>query len=652
MNQPTAEDSTTSLQTPADRPGWCALFLLLAFVVVITAKLFDTPPLSSANDRSRWCTVYSLVEENTYQIDKIRKKPGWDTIDLVKHDGHFYSSKPPLLPRLVAELYRFIKWSTGLTLEKHTDAVKNIILLTINILPMAIALWLMFRLIYRFCTGQFARCFLMTAACWGTLQVPFLAVFNNHTIGTVFVVYSLYLAISILVENRTSWWRFGTCGLLAAFAVCNELPAAAYGLALFFLLLRRDWLKTGLAFVPAALVPISGFLLTNYHATGGWKPFYMYYGTEKYRFVHEGKPSYWLEPQGIDQALDSFSTYFLHCTVGHHGIFSLTPVFLVTLLSWLFFPLWRKHSLYALHALGIVLSIIVISFYMTKTENYNYGGVSVALRWTLWLIPFWLLAMLPVLNRWGNRWWLQGPLILLLLPSVFSAWYPTNGPWTQPWIYRVMEQRKLIDYSSPKVTFEQPVYSWLAQLPTGELQEAYWVEFASQDAAGTSQRLRIEDAGPAPDDWRQVRVLRNDVEQIYFIDHTALQAGRPPEEFARREDQSVLNADDLRFFHGVPRRRAYASSRIRYLNHPLRTDALRCHLGYTFVDAPNDVGKTYRYQRDLWFSDEVPFGAFQFEDRVTDLKAKEILQRRMWKLVAAGKFLPRQEPGVLEVARD
>ena len=71
-------------------------------------------PFLSANDRSRWCTVRALVEPDMrvegapYAIDKVIQDPNWDTIDMVKHDGHLYSSKPPLMATLMAGIYWII----------------------------------------------------------------------------------------------------------------------------------------------------------------------------------------------------------------------------------------------------------------------------------------------------------------------------------------------------------------------------------------------------------------------------------------------------------------------------------------------------------------------------------------------------------------
>ena len=627
--------------SPASSVGWFACLTLLTFVSVITAKLIDGEPLRSANDRSRWCTVYSLVDEATYQIDEIRKRSGWDTIDLVRHNDHFYSTKPPLLPRLVAELYRLVKAVTGMNLLDNTAAVTRIILFLINILPMALAMWLMFQLIRRYCNNTFGQIFLITATCWGTLLVPFLTVFNNHTVGTTFVVYSLYLAISIVVEQKESWWRFGLCGFCAAFAVCNELPAAAYGLGLFAVLLKNHPRKTLLCFVPLALIPIAGFFITNYQATGGWKPFYLYYGTEKYRFIHEGKPSYWLSPQGVDQAKDSFSTYLFHCTVGHHGIFSLTPIFLFTLLSWCAPLLWWKGKLRDFLGLGIILSLIVISFYLSKTENYNYGGVSVALRWTLWLTPFWILAMVPFFDRCGKSLLLKVPALIFLCVSLFSAWYPANSPWTQPWLFKVMESRDWIDYSSPRPQFDRKVYTWIGRLPDGPRQEDYWVQLETYGTDGTTETIRLEDGGPTDDDQRLVIVTRDANQQQYKFLRGPFTQGTPPVTCIRHLDGTEISDAEQAFFRGIPKRRVYASSRIRYVDAKIRQDAFKAHIGYSYVDVTTEEGRKFRHQRDVWFTEEVPFGILQFEDRVTNMKSKDIVSRKLWKVREVGKYLPR-----------
>ena len=98
-------------------------------------------PFLSANDRSRWCTVRALVEPDMqvpgapYAIDKVidrKTSPGWDTIDKVRRNDHFYSSKPPLLSTLMAAEYWVIYHATGKSLGTHPYEIGRFMLITIN----------------------------------------------------------------------------------------------------------------------------------------------------------------------------------------------------------------------------------------------------------------------------------------------------------------------------------------------------------------------------------------------------------------------------------------------------------------------------------------------------------------------------------------
>ncbi len=100
-------------------------------------------PFLSANDRSRWLTIRSLVERGTYEIDGLIGEPTWDTIDMVQHRGrdgelHLYSSKPPLLATLMAGEYWLINRFSGATLRDNPYEIGRIMLITFNILPLVL----------------------------------------------------------------------------------------------------------------------------------------------------------------------------------------------------------------------------------------------------------------------------------------------------------------------------------------------------------------------------------------------------------------------------------------------------------------------------------------------------------------------------------
>ena len=634
-----------------------AVWLLLSLLGgLLLAKLGTAEPLRSANDRSRWCTVRSLVDRGTYQIDDVIKYRGWDTIDKVRHDGHFYSTKPPLFPTLIAGLYWTIKNTTGLTISRDTETVSRIILFLVNVVPFLIAMYCFWGILIAARFAAPVRLITLGLTAFTTMLVPFLTVLNNHTVGATSLVFALYAAVKIFEgsqskpasPNQTVSGRNGLfvlCGFFAAFTCCNELPAALFGLAIFLVLLRFDFKRTWMFFVPAALVPLGGFFVTNYLATGGWKPFYMYYGTEKYVYEHLGVPSYWSDPRGVDKARDSVPTYIFHCLIGHHGVFSLSPIL------FLMFPgYWsgtrnNNRNLRIIHFMGILLTVAIFAFYWKRTENYNYGGVSVALRWVLWLTPFWLLAIAETVDVFRHRRWLPAVIILLGIPSIYSAWGPWQSPWQQPWIYNAMQIQGWIDYSDPVQKFEHPLHTWFSKLPDSpEKDDDYWIEFSD----GISKTMRLEDAGPTKTDGKQARIIliqqydrkgRSIRKQRLTLDVDKFNSGKTPNEilldWTDTSAKSTRN-EQLAFLHGLPGNRAFREGRPRYLFHPSRKKAFKCQLAATRLIEKKRGTET---RCDLWLCDELPFGVYRKQLSVTKLNERLLIGRQTWSYLRAGKLL-------------
>lgn len=148
--------------------------------------------------------------------------------------------------------------------------------------------------------------------------------------------------------------------------------------------------------------------------------------------------SYWHDGarQGVDVGEPDPGYYAFHFLLGHHGLFSLTPIWLLTLpgLALAF----RKDRLWAvLAASTLLLSVVVISFYLLRPQlDRNYGGQCSALRWLLWLSPLWLMSMIPSLQWLGSRVWGRWICGILLLASIISASIPAFNPWVHPWLYQ------------------------------------------------------------------------------------------------------------------------------------------------------------------------------------------------------------------------
>lgn len=157
--------------------------------------------------------------------------------------------------------------------------------------------------------------------------------------------------------------------------------------------------------------------------------------------------SYWKgDKQGVDRGEPSRAVYAFHALAGHHGIFSLTPLWLLAFVGLGVYACAKdERRWFALSVL--LLAVVCLSFYVLRPEHdRNYGGVSSGFRWMFWFIPFWLLALLPVADWASGRPWMRRVCYLMFAIGAFSVHYGLNNPWTQPWIFDHWTWLQWIDY--------------------------------------------------------------------------------------------------------------------------------------------------------------------------------------------------------------
>jgi hypothetical protein len=438
-------------------------------------------PMFGSNDKSRWATVRALVEEGTYAIGRrenfrsetgyrdtgIIFQNGYGSIDKVMNPdtGEFFSSKPPLFPTLVAGEYWLLHHGLGWSIDRDRWWVVITVLLTVNVLPFAVYLVLVSRLIEDHGTTDFGRLLAFATACFATFVTTFSLTLNNHNPGTYSVLFALYpLLRKRAGDAEPSGGALFLSGLFAGFAVTLELPAASLLAALFVPLLIARPKRALLFFLPGAMIPLLALLACNYAALGRLTPAYSEFGGPWYNYPG----SHWAkkgtaDARGIDFADEPKEVYAFHLLFGHHGWFSLTPVWLVGavgigLLTWRSLPEVKAvvtnpgkgpwpWTLPMHGALAAVLSVVVIGFFILKTNNY--GGGTSGPRWLFWLTPLWLLGMLPAADRLGRCSTGQRIGAVLLGLSVLSVFYPAWNPWRQPWIQHFYETMDWVDYDAP-----------------------------------------------------------------------------------------------------------------------------------------------------------------------------------------------------------
>ena len=58
-------------------------------------------------------------------------------------------------------------------------------------------------------------------------------------------------------------------------------------------------------------------------------------------------------------------------------------------------------------------------------------------RWLFWLIPFYLVGLVPTVDGLGRHRWGYWLCLAALGASVLSAGYAMDNPWVHPWLYEV-----------------------------------------------------------------------------------------------------------------------------------------------------------------------------------------------------------------------
>jgi len=178
----------------------------------------------------------------------------------------------------------------------------------------------------------------------------------------------------------------------------------------------RSPARTLLFFAPAAAVPCAAFLATQYYAFGQFRPVYEEFGTKSYEYYG----SYWTTPLEMDyfnKEPEPYGVYLFHMTLGHHGVFSLTPIFLFSMYGALrpMFGRGKRSRVLAWGTIGLSLVLLALTIWnpaqfqdltirVAKAARLE-GRAQEALR-LIWLLPivlFLVYGSLRLLFASGER---------------------------------------------------------------------------------------------------------------------------------------------------------------------------------------------------------------------------------------------------------
>ncbi|MGQ9648815.1 MAG: hypothetical protein ACUVXJ_01745 [Phycisphaerae bacterium] len=309
--------------------------------------------------------------------------PPFSTVDMISvkdknGQDHFYSSKPPLLSTCVAGVViglqkivspimaisavrqRLIrpqpegqagaaaqptstqpsqKSSPGsFSFREHPMFYMRAAVLLVQLVPFLIMIWVIRQRVIEQTDSPFVQNFCVGAAALATFLTSYTAPLNNHVVAAYCALFAVHATLRVWYDGRREWYWFLIAGLFGGLCHGLELPATLLTLAILVVLFWKEPRRALVVGLPAMLIPIAASLYTTYLVTGSVTPIPMRFEEPNGPFYYNG--SYWhpndyYKPRGvsIDFLQEPKQTYLSHLVVGHHGFFSLTPLFIISLIG-------------------------------------------------------------------------------------------------------------------------------------------------------------------------------------------------------------------------------------------------------------------------------------------------------------------------------
>jgi hypothetical protein len=376
---------------------------------------------------SRFATIDSLVHRSTWRIDK--SIFGDYSIDKVRINESFYSSKPPLLPALGALVYFSWHLVTGESFATQLSSAVVTLNVFFGLVPWIAILLVFDRLLALTRCPEDPHRLALICFAFGFLGLGYSTEFNNHIPGALSLLGSFYL-LKFYELGQGGSVQVAVSGALAGISASLDPSCLPFAVALatytFLALERRTWLL----FILALSIPLLISLFLVYSSTGSPVPIY----ARRDAYLFPG--SYWSAPLGKDALADPKLLFLFHSILGHHGYLSMTPILFLGLYQHLQ-EAWCRgaRSLDAWLLIGFLTSFLFVSLFRT-----NYGGICVGLRY--------LLIAMPIHFYYVSRWMAERDLksksrlvilVLLLVVSVLNAGNALAYPSQQSAWFRILE---------------------------------------------------------------------------------------------------------------------------------------------------------------------------------------------------------------------
>ncbi|RAP36738.1 hypothetical protein B1207_08030 [Legionella quinlivanii] len=382
-----------------------SLQIRMLFVLVCGLYLFTFPYLpkwAPPNEISRLAETIAIVDHHKLSINEVIKQYG--TVgDLSFHEGHYYSTKAPLLGFAAVPVYEVLKKTCFAEQEMDFSVLVYWARLFVTILPTLGLLILLNRFLLCYVSAPVASAVVATYAL-GTLAFSYSLQFMSHQTAANLLFLAFY-ALWRYLRNDWARKRLLIAGMAGGAALMAEYPAGFGLVAILFYtalscLTSMNTVKEGFSklFRIAVLVSLGAApflaLLMAYHWLCFGSPFesgYSHIVEPAYRSVHGSGVGGVFLPNG-EALLNSFFSPL-------RGLFVLAP-FLLLAFPGLYLQ-WKQIKLMSANDRAVFWFTIItfLSYsYFTASFSYDGWGWSTGPRHITPLVIFMLLPIAQLLQ--------------------------------------------------------------------------------------------------------------------------------------------------------------------------------------------------------------------------------------------------------------
>jgi len=447
-----------------ERDPWWAVGLVLGAVLVLTLA-GTSDHAGSWNDSSRLAMVESLVDEQTFAIDRSifvspeilpeKLSQPVKTCDKLWIHGHYYSDKTPVPGLLMAGVYQVWKWATVQTARSCPEGFVWWVTFWSSGLASGVAVWCLFLLGRPLGLGLRDRLLLTGSFGLATLAPIYARQVNNHSlllaVGAALLLGMAHLARAVQAGRQPRLLLFGL-GLLIGLGYTIDQGAGPVLLVTAFALLAyRCRPVSALLLVVAGAVPWLVLHHACNHAIGGtFQP-------------ANAVPEYFAWP-GCPFDAGHMTGAYNHADVGHLLVYAGQLLigkrgFLAhDLALWLTLPalvVFVRRRSAELPEILSGLAWFAGTFLLYSLESTNGGGQSRSVRWLVPLLApaYYVLAvMLRDLPQYRRDF-----VILSAWGILLTALNWPGGPWDihAGWYFWPIQALALLSWLASRLAWGQ-----------------------------------------------------------------------------------------------------------------------------------------------------------------------------------------------------